>query len=125
VLFAVASGLGLGPPNWGRRWAWEPSPIASDVPREVRSFGSVDLQLARCCLARGEAERARPYLRRAVAGASEDRDTLLDAASLLLDAGPTEREIVLRGLAGHRRRHPDDAEAARLLDRALALPPAE
>jgi hypothetical protein len=120
ALYAVWSGLSLGPLDWGRWSAWEPNARGQDVPRDVRSFPRPELQLAGCFLDRGEVEMARPHLRRVLEDPRADRNAILDAARPLIGEGGPDSELALRVLGDHLRRHPADGEARRLMERGFA-----
>ena len=119
LVMLLASAL-AGPLDWGRRWAWEPSPIPADVPRAVASFPNVDLQLVECALGRESVAEARPYLRRALERHPGDRQTVLQVAEALLAGEGVDARAALGPLGEWCRRHPQDAEAQALLERALA-----
>jgi hypothetical protein len=116
VLFST---LTLGPLDWGRRFAWEPSPLASDVPRSVSSFPNADLQLVRCSLGRDTVEEARPFLVRALARHPDDRQTVMEAAEALVGGAREDARLALGALGALTRRNPGDAEARALAERAV------
>jgi hypothetical protein len=113
------STLTLGPLDWGRRFAWEPSPLASDVPRSVSSFPNADLQLVRCSLGRDTVEEARPFLVRALERHPDDRQTVMEVAETLVGGTPQDARLALGALGGLTRRNPGDAEARALAERAV------
>lgn len=119
---ALVLGLGAllltGPLDWGRRLAWEPGP-GDPAPRPASAFPNPDLQLARCFRDRDGLDAARPFLRRALDRNPDDRGTLLEAGSALLDAPPDARAVAASA-AGYLRRRPGDRTVERLLRRALA-----
>ncbi len=119
ALAMLWSSVARGPIDWGRRWAWEPSPMRADVPRAVTTFPNVDLQIVRCALGRDGVARARPYLLRALERNAGDRQTVLEVGEALLAGDPGDARLLLAPLGEWSRRHPDDAEARSLLERAL------
>ncbi len=119
LVMLLASAL-KGPLDWGRRWAWEPSPIPADVPRAVTTFPNVDLQLVECALGRESLAEARPFLRRALDRHPGDRETVLRVGEALLEGDVGDARSALVPLGEWSRRHPEDAEARALLERALA-----
>ena len=118
LAFAVWSGLTLGPLDWGRRRAWEPSPIQSDAAVEVSDLPGPTLQLARCFLGRDDAEGARPYLVAAIEAPLVDRDTLLEAGRQLVDAGGPEGLWALRRMSDYLRRNPQDLAIRQVVEEA-------
>jgi hypothetical protein len=119
AVFVLWSTLALGPLDWGRRWAWEPSPLVSDVPRPVGTFPNVDLQLVRCALGRETLAEARPFLTQALERHPGDRQTVLEVGESLLAGEAGDVRLVLAALGDLSRRNPDDAEARDLLERAV------
>ncbi len=116
---ALFSTLTAGPLDWGRRFAWEPSPLASDVPRSVSDFPNADLQLVRCSLGRDTVEEARPFLVRALERHPDERQTVLEAAEALVGGTPDDARLALGALGALTRRNPGDAEARALAERAV------
>ncbi len=123
ALVLLWSSAFLGPLDWGRRWAWEPSPIPTDVPRHVATFPNVDLQLVECALGRESVAEARPYLLRALERHPGDRETILQVVEALLKGEPGDVRRGLAALGDLSRRNPEDAEARALLERALRAAP--
>ena len=119
AVFVLWATFTRGPLDWGRRWAWEPSPLASDVPRAVETFPNVDLQLVRCALPRESVGEARPYLVRALHRHPGDRETVLEVGEALLRGGKDDARLSLAALGDLSRRHPEDAEARDLLEKAV------
>jgi len=120
AIYALAASALAGPLDWGRRWAWEPSPVPADVPRAVTTFPNPDLQLVQCAAGRDGPRQVRPLLLRALERHPDDRETVLQVAEALLGGDPADARLALTPLAELRRRHPEDAEAERLLARVLA-----
>jgi hypothetical protein len=106
--------------EWGRRWAWEPSPLPDDTPREVASFPNVDVQLADCAAGRERVDLTRSLARRALARHPGDRETLLAVGPRLLDSTPEHAAVVLRAAADLLRQRPDDTELRRFVGRATS-----
>jgi hypothetical protein len=119
-LYALWSSLAFGVLDWGQRWAWEPSAIREDQPRDVRSFPGPEVQLGECFLSRQDTEGARPHIIHALEQYPEDRGTLLQAGEMLLRVSPRDAERVLRAVSDYGRRHPEDEQIRQLLDRSLA-----
>ncbi len=119
AVFVVWSAVSLGPLDWGRRWAWEPSPLASDVPRPVGTFPNVDLQLVRCALGRDTVADARPLLIRALERQGADRQTVLEVGESLVGGQVGDAALAVAALGELVRRNPGDAEARDLLERAV------
>ncbi|HEY7515373.1 MAG TPA: hypothetical protein VIC87_12890 [Vicinamibacteria bacterium] len=119
AVFALWATLSLGPLDWGRRWAWEPSPLASDVPRAVATFPNVDLQLVRCSLGRDTLAEARPFLSRALERHPGDRQTVLEVGESLLSGDAGDVRLALASLGELSRRSPEDPEVQRLLETAV------
>jgi hypothetical protein len=120
-LLIAVSGLVRGPLDWARRWAWEPSPVPGEARRETASYPNADLQLAACFLDRDGPAAARAFLWRALERHPQDPATVMQAAEVLLGSGSRDAERLLPYLGAFARRHPEDAEARRLLTRALEL----
>jgi hypothetical protein len=118
--YALAASLFAGPLDWGRRWAWEPGPIAADLPRAVDSFPNPDLQLVHCAEGRDGRPPARALLLRALERHPGDRETVMSVAETLLEGDPADARLVLPSLSELSRRHPEDGEAGRLLERVVA-----
>jgi hypothetical protein len=119
AVFVFWATLTQGPLDWGRRWAWEPSPLPSDIPRAVETFPNVDLQLVRCALGRESVGEARPYLVRALDRHPGDRETVLEVGEALLRGGKDDVRLSLAALGELSRRNPEDAEARNLLEKAV------
>ena len=119
VIVLSLSNAFAGPLVWGRIWAWEPSPVASERPRPVADFPNADLQLAECVAAREGTEQARAFFLRALDRHPDDRATMASASEHLLRAGREEASLLVGRLNEYLRRHPDDEEARHNLERAF------
>jgi len=125
LAFAAFSGLTNGPMDWGRRWAWEPGPLEQDAPRETSAFPHPTLQLARCCLARGDLQAGRRQMTRVLESPELDPGSRLEAARWLIEGGGPEAQRALFLMRDHVQRHPGDLEARALLERATRVPAPE
>jgi hypothetical protein len=108
-----------GPLVWGRIWAWEPSPLASDPPRPVAEFPNADLQLAELVAAREGMAQARTFFLRALDRHPDDRATMASASEHLLRSGRDEASQLIGRLSEYLRRHPEDEAARRNLATAV------
>jgi hypothetical protein len=118
VVLSVSNAL-AGPLLWGRQWAWEPNPVASDVPRPVAEFPNADLQLAEHFAAREGTAKARVFLLRALDRHPYDSATVSSVSEHLLRMGREEATLLIGRLSEYVRRHPEDEEARRNLATAL------
>jgi hypothetical protein len=114
---AAWASLATGPLQWGRVWAWEPSPLPDDTPREVASFPNADVQLVNCADGRELTDLTRGLALRALLRHPGDRETLLAVGPKLLDSTPEHAAAALRAAADFLRQRPDDAEVRQLVAR--------
>jgi hypothetical protein len=105
---AAWASFSSGPLVWGRIWAWEPSPLPDDTPREVASFPNVDVQLVDCADGRELKALTQALALRALARHPGDRETLLAVGPKLLESTPEHAAVALRSAADLLRQHPGD-----------------